>query len=118
MMTMVFVLLPFLAFASSQNLAGVGLALDKSGTQFIKIGSILQGSPADKVPQLQPGVVIRSIYDGKRWVNLKGTSMEKAVDLIRGKSGTLLILRTSSSDSGPTMDIPLQRRPLELPKSN
>ena len=112
-----FFLVPFLAFAAPEQTAGVGIALNKSGTEFIKIGSLIPGGPAAETPELKPGIVIRAIFDGKSWIDLKGTSMEKAVGLMRGTPGTQLILKISAADVGSTQDVPLERRVIFFPKA-
>lgn len=111
-------LISSLATAAPGNISGIGLALDKRGTSYIKVGAVATDSPAAFVPELKQGVVIRAINDGGAWVSLKNTTMEKAVSLIRGEPGSKVSLRISNSDIGPTHDVSLQRQDLAIPKDS
>ena len=118
MKKLVIVLGLFSATAFAANIVGVGMALDKTGTEYIKIGNIGTGTPAAENPQLKSGMIIRAVFNGKKWIDLKGTTMEKAVSLLRGEVGTQVAFKVSESDNGPTQEITLQRRDLGIPKAN
>ena len=86
---------------------GPGIVFGKRDTAYLKIESVLKGSPAAERIGLKPGLIVREVYiDGKK-TDLKGMKLEEAVNLIRGKSGTELVLSISQSDTGPTQGIPI-----------
>ena len=83
----------------SGQLEGIGAQLqDKSGN--ITITHIVPGSPAAKSGQLKDGDVIIKVGQGANDpVDITGMSIDKAIQLIRGKKGTEVRLTVKKPDN-------------------
>lgn len=78
---------------------GIGASLrDEDG--FIKIVTLVAGSPAWKSGQFNVGDIIFKVAEGKdgEWVDLTGYIVEDAVKLIRGKKGSEVRLTLKKAD--------------------
>lgn len=78
---------------------GIGASLrDEDG--FIKIVTLVAGSPAWKSGQFNVGDIIFKVAEGKdgEWVDLTGYVVEDAVKLIRGKKGSEVRLTLKKTD--------------------
>jgi carboxyl-terminal processing protease len=83
----------------SGQLEGIGATLqEKDG--YIKVTSIVSGSPCWKQGQLKPGDLIMKAAQGdKEPVDMAGMRVEDAVKLIRGKKGTEVRLTVKKPDN-------------------
>jgi len=87
---------------------GIGAAL-REEEGFIKITSLITGSPAWKSGEFTPGDAIIKVAQGSgEPVELTGFAVEDAVKLIRGKKGTEVRLTVRKTD-GTVKTIPLIR---------
>jgi carboxyl-terminal processing protease len=94
--------------AMSGQLEGIGATLqEKDG--YIKVTSIVTGSPCWKQGQLKVGDLIMKAGQGdKEPVDLAGMQVDDAVKLIRGKKGTEVRLTVKKPD-GSVIVIPIVR---------
>jgi carboxyl-terminal processing protease len=94
--------------AMTGQLEGIGATLqEKDG--YIKVSSIVAGSPCWKQGQLKPGDLIMKAAQGdKEPVDMAGMKVEDAVKLIRGKKGTEVRLTVKKPDNSIIV-IPLIR---------
>ncbi len=99
------------------SIVGIGARLkaDDDGTTVIE--GLVKGGPAAKSGQLQLGdriVAVDSKADDN-WTDIMFLSIDKVVDLIRGKQGMTVRLRVHSADSGEEKVISIVRD--EVPMS-
>lgn len=105
--------------ASNEDLAGefggVGISLGYKD-QTLAVMSPLVGTPADKAG-IKAGDLILKIVDEKNEVDKDtvGISLNEAVELIRGKIGTDVILKIYSKDDDVPRDVVLTRANIEVP---
>lgn len=94
--------------AMSGQLEGIGATLqEKDG--YIKVSSIVSGSPCWKQGQLKAGdLIIKAAQGDKEPVDMAGMRVEDAVKLIRGKKGTEVRLTVKKPDNSIIV-IPLIR---------
>lgn len=94
--------------AMTGQLEGIGATLqEKDG--YIKVSSIVSGSPCWKQGQLKVGDLIMKAAQGdKEPVDMAGMRVEDAVKLIRGKKGTEVRLTVKKAD-GSILVIPIIR---------
>jgi carboxyl-terminal processing protease len=85
--------------AMTGQLEGIGATLqEKDG--YIKVSSIVSGSPCWKQGQLKPGdLIIKAAQGDKEPVDMAGMRVEDAVKLIRGKKGTEVRLTVKKPDN-------------------
>ncbi|CAN5919379.1 carboxy terminal-processing peptidase [soil metagenome] len=85
--------------AMSGQLEGIGATLqEKDG--YIKVSSIVSGSPCWKQGQLKAGdLIIKAAQGDKEPVDMAGMRVEDAVKLIRGKKGTEVRLTVKKPDN-------------------
>lgn len=85
--------------AMTGQLEGIGATLqEKDG--YIKVSSIVAGSPCWKQGQLKPGdLIIKAAQGDKEPVDMAGMKVEDAVKLIRGKKGTEVRLTVKKPDN-------------------
>jgi carboxyl-terminal processing protease len=90
------------------QLEGIGATLqEKDG--YIKVTSIVPGSPSWKQGQLKPGDLILKVGQGdKEPIDIVGMRVDEAVKHIRGKKGTEVRLTVQKPD-GSTIVIPIIR---------
>ncbi|HLG03904.1 MAG TPA: carboxy terminal-processing peptidase [Bacteroidia bacterium] len=94
--------------AITGQLEGIGATLqEKDG--YIKVASIVPGSPSWKQGQLKAGDLILKVGQGdKEPVDIVGMRVDEAVKLIRGKKGTEVRLTVQKPD-GTNIVIPIIR---------
>ncbi len=84
------------------SIVGIGARLkaDDDGTTVIE--GIVKGGPAAKSGQLQLGdrIVAVDTAADDNWTDIMFLSIDKVVDLIRGKQGKAVRMRVQSADSG------------------
>lgn len=92
----------------SGQLTGIGATLqEKDG--YIKVTTIVTGSPCWKQGQLKAGdLIIKAGQGDKEAVDMAGMKVEDAVKLIRGKKGTEVRLTVQKPDNS-TLVIPIIR---------
>ena len=92
----------------SGQVEGIGAQLqEKDG--YIKVSSIVPGSPSYKQGQLKPGdVILKVAQHGEDPVDVVDMKMDDAVQLIRGKKGTEVRLTVKKPDASVIV-IPLIR---------
>lgn len=85
--------------AMTGQLEGIGATLqEKDG--YIKVSSIVSGSPCWKQGQLKAGdLIIKAAQGDKEPVDMLGMRVEDAVKLIRGKKGTEVRLTVKKPDN-------------------
>jgi len=80
------------------KLEGIGARLQKKG-DFTKIVEIISGGPAWKERELQVGDIILKVAQGNAVpVDIVGMRLDDAVELIKGKKGTLVRLTVKKLD--------------------
>jgi len=97
----------------SGQLEGIGAQLvDESGN--ITIDKVIPGSPAWKSGEIKDGDVITKVaQDTGEAVNIQGMLLEKAIQLIRGKKGTVVRLTIRKPD-GSSKQVVLIRDVINL----
>jgi len=95
------------------KLEGIGARLQKKG-DFTKIVEIISGGPAWKEKELEVGDIILKVAQGKaESVDIVGMRLDDAVELIKGKKGTLVRLTIKKLD-GSIKTISIVRDIVEL----
>lgn len=90
------------------KLEGIGARLSSEG-EYIKVVDIIPGGPAWKGKELEVDDKIVSVMqDGEEPVNVVGWRTDDAVQLIRGKKGTIVHLKVKKKD-GTTPSIRIER---------
>jgi carboxyl-terminal processing protease len=94
--------------AFSGRLEGIGATLqEKDG--YIKVSSIVPGSPSYRQGELKANDIILKVAQGKAEpVDIVGMPLDEAVQLIRGKKGTEVRLTVKKLD-GKIIVIPIKR---------
>ncbi len=99
------------------SIVGIGARLkaDDDGTTVIE--GIVKGGPAAKNGQIQLGdrIVAVDTAANEQWTDIMFLSIDKVVDLIRGKQGMPVSLRVQSAESGEEKVITIVRD--EVPMS-
>ncbi len=97
------------------SLVGIG-ALLESKDDVAEIRGIVVGGPADKQGELQLGDQILAVAQGEsEFVDVKFMKLQKIVDMIRGKNGTLVRLKVSpANDRDSSKIITITRAEVEL----
>jgi len=83
----------------SLSLQGIGALIGGDGS-FVRIDEIIPGGPADRGGELHPTDRILGVAQGEdgEMVDVRGWRPYEAVELIRGKKGTLVRLQILSGD--------------------
>ncbi len=91
---------------------GIGATLEGEPTQdgFIRIVRPIPGGPAEGAGVKRGDTILK--VDN---VSLKGRTVDEAVNLIRGKSGTVVRLTVRRTGEAKPLEIAITRRPVELP---
>ncbi|SDC15588.1 carboxy terminal-processing peptidase [Acinetobacter boissieri] len=82
------------------ELEGIGVSIrpERRNEDYIRIETIVEGSPASKSGQVHPGDRIVGVaQDGKKMEDVVGWTSQEIVGLIRGKRGTKVIVRLLGS---------------------
>ncbi len=97
----------------SGKLEGIGAVL-REDDDYIKVDRIVFGSASHKQGDLQPeDIILKVAQKGKETINLVGMRVNKAVQYIRGKKGTEVIL-TVKHVNGEIQDISIIRDIVEI----
>ena len=97
----------------SGQLEGIGAILQQKDG-YTTISSIVPGSPAAKSGQLAVGDQILEVAQGNdEYVSIVGMRQDDAVDLIRGKKGSIVRLKVQKAD-GAIKEISLVRDVIEI----
>lgn len=94
-------------------LSGVGIALRESEGELF-VGAIVPDSPADKSKRIHNGDRLVAVRSDDRKTTLIGTSIGEAANVIRGPSGTQLVLTLVPTDTEKETSVTLMRAPLAL----
>ncbi len=101
------------------SLVGVGAQLREDDDGSTKIEGIVKGGPADKNGQLKLGdhvVAVDANGDGN-WTDILFMSIDKVVNLIRGKKDVPVRLRVQSAESGDERIITIVRDEVPMSES-
>ncbi len=101
------------------SLVGIGAQLREDDDGSTKIEGIVKGGPADKNGQLKLGdhiVAVDSDGTGK-WTDILFMSIDKVVDLVRGKKNVPVRLRVQSEDGGEERVVTIVRDEVPLSES-
>ncbi len=101
------------------SLVGIGAQLREDDDGSTKIEGIVKGGPADKNGQLKLGdhvVAVDTNADGN-WTDILFMSIDKVVNLIRGKKDVPVRLRVQSADSGDERIVTIVRDEVPMSES-
>ena len=101
------------------SLVGIGAQLREDDDGSTKIEGIVKGGPADKNGQLKLGdhvVAVDANGDGN-WTDILFMSIDKVVNLIRGKKDVPVRLRVQSAESGDERIITIVRDEVPMSES-
>jgi len=84
----------------NHSLVGIGALLQLSEDNLAEIRGIVVGGPADKQGELKLKDKISGVAQGEKgeWVDIKYMKLNKIVEMIRGKEGTVVRLKVTSAD--------------------
>ena len=99
------------------SIVGIGARLQSDDDGSTTIEGIVKGGPASKCSQLKLGdrIVAVAPAGDDNWHDIMFLSIDKVVDLIRGKQGVPVKLRVMSADSGEEKVVSIVRD--EIPMS-
>lgn len=101
------------------SIVGIGAQLREDDDGSTKIEGIVKGGPAAKNGQLKLGdhIVAVATNGDDEWTDIMFMSIDKVVDLIRGKKGNPVKLRVQSADSGEEKIITIVRDEVPMSES-
>ena len=95
------------------KLEGIGARLSPDG-DYTKVVSIVAGGPAWKGKDLEVNDLIMAVTQkGEEAVDITGMRLDDVVDKIRGKKGTVVILKTKKKD-GSIVNIEIERDVVQI----
>lgn len=99
----------------SLKLQGIGLRL-VIRNEIATVFSVISGGPADKDGRLKPKDKIIGVAQGEdgEMVDVVHRSLDKIIQLIRGKKGTIVRLLVEPANGGPNFELSLKRDKIEL----
>jgi len=104
-----------------KSLEGIGALLSMTEDGYAEIKGLVVNGPADKGGELQVGDRIVSVAQGVRGEpeDIKGMKLQKVVDLIRGKRGSIVVLEVipTGADPSETTNILIKRGRVDLKES-
>lgn len=105
--------------AIKASIVGIGAQLREDDDGSTKIEGIVKGGPAAKNGQLKLGdhIVAVATNGDDEWTDIMFMSIDKVVDLIRGKKGNPVKLRVQSADSGEEKIITIVRDEVPMSES-
>lgn len=105
--------------AIKASIVGIGAQLREDDDGSTKIEGIVKGGPAAKNGQLKLGdhIVAVATNGDDEWTDIMFMSIDKVVDLIRGKKGQPVKLRVQSADSGEEKIITIVRDEVPMSES-
>lgn len=101
------------------SIVGIGAQLSEQDDGTTRIEGIVKGGPAAKNGQLKLGdriIAVDSANDG-HWVDIMYLSIEKVVDLVRGKKGQPVKLRVLSGESSEEREVVIERDEVPMSES-
>lgn len=105
--------------AIKASIVGIGAQLREDDDGSTRIEGIVKGGPAAKSGQLKLGdriVAVDSANDGN-WTDIMYLSIDKVVDLIRGKKGVSVKLRVLGAESGEQKEVIIVRDEVPMSES-
>ena len=105
--------------AIKASIVGIGAQLREDDDGSTRIEGIVKGGPAAKNGQLKLGdriVAVDSANTGN-WTDIMYLSIDKVVDLIRGKKGVSVRLRVLNAESGEQKEIVIVRDEVPMSES-
>ncbi len=98
----------------SGQFEGIGARLQYTD-DALTISEIIMGSPSFKQGELKAGDKILKVAQGKgKAVDITGMEMDEAIDLIKGKKGTEVILTVKKKDDNSIKNISIIRDVIEM----
>lgn len=94
-------------------LSGVGIALKQLQGELFA-GAVVADSPADKCGRIHKGDRLVAVQVGDTRILLSGKTIGEAASIIRGPTGTDLVLTLVPGNAGVEIDVTLTRQPLAL----
>ena len=101
------------------SIVGIGAQLSEQDDGTTRIEGIVKGGPAAKNGQLKLGdriIAVDSNNDGQ-WVDIMYMSIDKVVDLVRGKKGVPVKLRVLSGESAEEREVIIVRDEVPMSES-
>ncbi len=101
------------------SIVGIGAQLREDDDGSTRIEGIVKGGPAAKNGQLKLGdriVAVDSTNNGN-WTDIMYLSIDKVVDLIRGKKGVSVKLRVLAAESGEQKEVVIERDEVPMSES-
>ncbi len=101
------------------SLVGIGAQLKEDDDGSTRIEGIVKGGPADKNGQLKLGdhiVAVDTVGDG-HWTDILYMSIDKVVNLIRGKKSVPVKLRVQSAEGGDERVVTIVRDEVPMAES-
>lgn len=101
------------------SIVGIGAQLSEQDDGSTRIEGIVKGGPAAKNGQLKLGdriIAVDSLNDGQ-WVDIMYMSIDKVVDLVRGKQGVPVKLRVLSGESAEEREVVIVRDEVPMSES-
>lgn len=101
------------------SIVGIGAQLSEQDDGSTRVEGIVKGGPAAKNGQLRLGdriIAVDSLNDGQ-WVDIMFMSIDKVVDLVRGKQGVPVKLRVLSGESAEEREIVITRDEVPMSES-
>ena len=101
------------------SIVGIGAQLREDDDGSTRVEGIVKGGPADKHGQLKLGdhIVAVASQGDENWTDILYMSIDKVVDLIRGKKGVPVKLRVQSAESGEESIITIVRDEVPMAES-
>ncbi len=98
------------------ELIGIGAQLMADDDGSTKITGLVKGGPAEKSMQLKLGDHIIAVdpHNEGKWVDILYMSIDKVIDLIRGKEGERMRLRVLDADSGAEKIVSMVRAKIPM----
>lgn len=101
------------------SIVGIGAQLSEQDDGTTRIEGIVKGGPAAKNGQLKLGdriIAVDSLNDGQ-WVDIMYMSIDKVVDLVRGKQGVPVKLRVLSGEGAEEREVVIVRDEVPMSES-
>lgn len=101
------------------SIVGIGAQLSEQDDGTTRIEGIVKGGPAAKNGQLKLGdriIAVDSVNDGQ-WVDIMYMSIDKVVDLVRGKEGVPVNLRVLSGEGAEEREVVIVRDEVPMSES-
>ena len=105
--------------AIKASIVGIGAQLREDDDGSTRIEGIVKGGPAAKNGQLKLGdrIVAVDTANNGNWTDIMYLSIDKVVDLIRGKKGVSVKLRVLGAESGEQKEVVIVRDEVPMSES-